>query len=93
MTRKMRGKEEEKKERNSGRRGETKTEGDSGGFWASCQDRPDAEALADVRMAHHCSIGAGDVAYLDAGYFSAAAGSFLDFSMFVYPFSLLLRCV
>lgn len=36
-------------------------------------------------MAHHCPIGAGDVAYLDAGYFSVAAGSFLDFSMFVYP--------
>jgi hypothetical protein len=27
-----------------------------------CQDRPDAEALADVKMAHHCPIGAGDMA-------------------------------
>lgn len=55
------------------------------GSGASCQDRPDAEALADVRMAHHCPIGAGDVAYLNVDYFSAAAGPFLDSSMYVYP--------
>lgn len=86
MTRKMRGKEEEKKKSGTAAEGGKRRQRETAeGSGASCQDRPDAEALADVRMAHHCSIGAGDVAYLDAGYFSAAAGSSLDFSMFVYP--------
>lgn len=44
-------------------------------------------------MAHHRPIGAGGVAYLDAGHFSTAAGPFLDFLDVCLPFGLLPICV